>query len=101
MTRQTTQSLEEFLPVVRITLRLGGKRGPGQCILPDERRYGLDLISFQPEAGHLCPRPERLRVLQPNRYPLLVELELDVFQIRTKFFLVFHQVLRLDIELID
>ncbi len=53
---------------------------PGHAGLPDERRDGLDLVIVQAEGGHLGAFAPVVRILQPDRNPLLVQLHAHFFQ---------------------
>ena len=54
----------------------------------------------QAEVRHLGGRTEIGRLLQPDRNPILVQLEPDIFQIRADLLHVLHQAVGLKIELL-
>jgi len=69
--------------------------------LPEECRDGLDLFILEPESWHLGSGPEGLRVSQPHRDPILLQLGFDLLQVGSDFFLVLEEVFGLDSEFID
>src|SRR5262249_24675006 len=100
VTAKTAKRFEQVTPVRRIALRLL-RRLDVQRGLPNERRDGLDFVIGQTERRHLRSRPERLRVRKPDRQPFLAEFGLDLFQVWPNLLDILHQVLGLDVVLID
>ena len=73
----------------------------GQSRLPDVGRDRLNLMIAQAEVRHLRGGTEIGRLLQPDRNPVLVQLEPHVFQVRPDLLHVLHQAVRLEIELLQ
>ena len=69
--------------------------------LPYVRRDRLDLMIGQAEVRHLRGRTEVGRLFQPDRNPVLVQLEPHVFQVRPDLLHVLHQAVGLEIELLQ
>src|SRR5258705_13293423 len=65
------------------------------------RHAGVHRLGETPEGWHLGARTETLRVCQPLRHPFLAQLQTNVLKIWSDLLLILHQILRLQIQLID
>src|SRR5258705_5425928 len=61
----------------------------------------LICLGEPPEGRHLSTWPKRLRILQPNRNPFLAKFYANIFEVRSNLLLILHQILRLQVHLID
>src|ERR1043166_2074420 len=61
----------------------------------------ISRVCETPEGRHLSSRSKCLRVFQPNWNPLFAQFQADVLQVRSNLLLILHQVLRLQVQLID
>ncbi len=86
--------------MVRVARLLLGQ-GIGECRLPEVSGDRLDLMLAQAEVRHLGCRAEISRLLQPHRNPVLIQLEADVLQVRPDLLYIFHQVVSMEIELLQ
>jgi hypothetical protein len=77
-----------------------GKR-VGERRLPDVGRDCLDLTIGEAEVRHFRRGTKIRRLLQPYRNPVLVQLQLHIFQVRANLFHVLHQAVRLEVELLQ
>ena len=69
--------------------------------LPDISRDGSNLLIIQTEIRHLGGGPEVGWFLKPYWNPVPVQFQPDVFQVRSNFFHVLQQAVRLEIELLN
>ena len=113
--RETAARLEQLLAVRLVALLLLRNlsvegRLPEVCgnrlalfvLLRGRNDAALLLVARQvPEGRHLRARSERLRVCEPDRYPLLSELQTNVLQIRPDLLLILHEVSGLRVELVE
>src|SRR5258705_12613660 len=61
----------------------------------------LICLGEPPEGRHLSTWSKCLRILQPNRNPFLAKFHANIFQVRSNLLLILHQILRLQVHLID
>ncbi len=100
MAGQTAARLEELLAVRGVARFVLGLR-IGQRRLPQIGGDGFDLVIIKAEVRHPGSGPEVGRFLQPDRNPVLVQLESDILQIRSDLFDVLQEAFRLPVELGD
>src|SRR5205807_2314801 len=73
VTGHAAARLEGLFALLGVARRIYGQLA-GDGGLPDERGDGLNLILVQAEGRHLGTGPPVVRILDPDREPLLVEL---------------------------
>src|SRR6185295_17975319 len=116
MTAETTASFKQIFSVRDITTLLLGEFA-FETVLPEVRRNRLDLLltiliahrrhavvyglGETPEGRHLGTGTKTLRTREPYGHPFLAKLQTHVLKIRSDLLLVLHQILRLQIQLID
>src|SRR5687768_10593025 len=115
VTRETAAGFEQLFAMTSVAAWLRWQR-VSKAVLPQVSGDSFDLIrrvfvahvraialvrGEAPERGHLGSRPKLLRVFQPDGNPLLAQLDANVFQIRTDLLLILHNVLRLQVQLVD
>ena len=76
-------------------------QGIGQAGLPDVRRDGLNLRFSEAEIWHLRAGTKLAWFFQPNRNPVLVQLEAGVLQVRSDLLHVLHQTVRAKVDLLQ
>ena len=116
MAAQTTARFKQFLSVSRIATLLFGKLA-FKAILPEVGRDSLYLLlavgiahmwsviirvrSKAPEGRHFRAGTKGLGVREPYWNPFLAEFQTHILQVWPNLFLVLHQILRLQVQLID
>src|SRR5215813_4082911 len=107
MTREATTRFEQLLAVVLVALLLRRQLAV-KSVLPEISRNRFQIfraffaIDFEtPEGRHLRAGPERLWVLQPLDDPFGPQLQANIFQIWTDFFLILLEITRLQVEFIN
>src|SRR2546425_9673784 len=113
MAAEASARLKQLFAVSGIAALLFGKLSI-EAVLPEVGRDRLYLllsvgithvraaivrsVGKTPEGWHLGARTKTLRISQPNRNPLLAQLQAHIFQVRPNLLLVLHQILRLQIQ---
>ena len=106
MASQTTARLEQFFAVRFVALLLRGNFAV-KAVLPKIRSDCFQIVVAvfvdleAPECRHLRAGTKCLRIFQPERNPILAQLQPDVFEIRSDLFLILLQVTSLQIQFID
>src|ERR1051326_407832 len=117
VTRKTAPTLEKSLAVLRVSFCLL-RDFRIKTLLPQVSSDGLNLFltilvahicagrAFRqgteaPEHRHLRVRTKCLRIVQPDRHPFLAQLDANVLEVWSNFLLILHQVLRLQVHLVD
>ena len=91
---------EGFLALFRIARRLM-RQIARHAGLPDERGDGLDFAVVQAESGHLGAGTPHVRILEPDRQPLLVHLHAHFFEAGPDLLDLAHQAARTVVILFD